>query len=135
MRGKPLTQEDWDKVHLLDSKRVFTTQQLANITGLSVTTINNIKQYASFEEYQIVRLGAMKLSAKRKAEREKEAKEAYESAQRELSGEDAFDAGVKLDIIIEKLDTIIKLFGEDVATRVGSAYQSDQTFNNNKAPF
>lgn len=130
MKGKPLSQEDWDKVRLLDSKRVFTKQQLANITGLSKATISNIRQFATFEEYQAVRLASMKLSSQRRAEREQEAKKAFEDAQKELRGEDNFDTGVKLDIIIEKLDTIIKLLSDDVASTVGAVYQS-----NGKAPF
>ena len=130
MKGKPLSQEDWDKVRLLDSKRVFTVQQLVNITGLSKATISNIRQFATYEEYRAVRLAAAKLSSQRRTEREQEAKEAYESAQRELRGEDTFDAGVKLDIIIEKLDTIVKLLSDDVASTVGAVYQS-----NGKAPF
>lgn len=135
MKGKPLSQEDWDKVRLLDSKRVFTKQQLSNITGLSKATINNIMQFATYDEYKAVRLAAVKLANERKTRREQEAKEAYEAAQQELSGEDPFSIDTKLDIVIEKMDTIIRLLSENVASNIGAEYQSPLNNQYNNKPF
>ena len=139
-RGVSVTQEIYDKVKQLVNTNLFTNQQIADMTGLSTATVFRVKASSSLSDMNAMQRAINDLSRKRVADRnrrEQEAKEAYERAQEEVKQEesdaDKFDnPKLKMDIMIEKLNTIIELLKQ---IRIAQTEPKGIPMPGPKAPF
>lgn len=119
-RGAEISKEVFDKVKKLAETNLFTNKQIADMNGLSQSTVYRIKASKTLDEMRAVSRATFTLQTDKNGremspvERRAAAKKAYEEAQREIENEkndvDKFDnPGLKMDIITEKLDVIIEL--------------------------
>lgn len=151
--SKPIviTEEVFEKARKLLDTKLFSRKQIAEMMNINKASINNIALYRTLEEMRAAQRAAAKLTAQRreeKAQREREAKEAYlealkhpdeepEEPKRVPIGdcpntvpEDSIE--LKADIIIEKLDTLIELLKEvrvaQTATNASSNFASTRDY-------
>lgn len=157
--SKPIvvTEEVFEKARKLLDTGLFSRKQIAEMMNINKASINNIALYRTLEEMRAAQRAAAKLTAQRreeKAQREREAKEAYlealkhpdeepEEPKRVPIGdcpntmpEDSIE--LKADIIIEKLDTLIDLLKEvriaQTSTSAGNSHTLT-TFYGSDKPF
>ena len=154
MSRTPIVDEDvFDKARKLLDTGLFSRKQIAEMMNINKATINNIALYRTLEEMRAAQRAAAKLSAQRREEkerREREAKEAYLEALKNPDEEPEEpkrvpigdcpntipedDIGLKADIIIEKLDTLIDLLKEvrvaQTATNPSTNFVSSRDFTN-----
>lgn len=153
--SKPIviTEEVFEKARKLLDTKLFSRKQIAEMMNINKASINSIALYRTLEEMRAAQRAAAKLTAQRreeKAQREREAKEAYLEALKHPDEEpeepkripigncpntipdDSIE--LKADIIIEKLDTLIELLKEvrvaQTATNASSNFVSTRDFTN-----
>lgn len=129
--GAPLkiTPEVFEQVKKILSTNLFEKKQVADMFNISKASVDQIKMYHSLEELRAAQKAAWELAQQRRKEkeaREKAAAEAFQKALAEEQGKkvsetsatpvppvDGFDSpNIKMDIIIEKLNTLIDLLKE-----------------------
>lgn len=157
--SKPIvvTEEVFEKARKLLDTGLFSRKQIAEMMNINKASINNIALYRTLEEMRAAQRAAAKLTAQRreeKAQREREAKEAYLEALKQpdeepeepkrvpigdcpnTMPEDSIE--LKADIVIEKLDTIIDLLKEvriaQTSTNAGNSH-TVTTFYGSDKPF
>ena len=153
--SKPIviTEEVFEKARKLLDTKLFSRKQIAEMMNINKASINSIALYRTLEEMRAAQRAAAKLTAQRreeKAQREREAKEAYLEALRHPDEEPEEPKRVpigdcpntvpddsielKADIIIEKLDTLIELLKEvrvaQTATNASSNFVSTRDYTN-----
>lgn len=151
--SKPIviTEEVFEKARKLLDTKLFSRKQIAEMMNINKASINSIALYRTLEEMRAAQRAAAKLTAQRreeKAQREREAKEAYLEALNHPDEEpeepkripigncpntipdDSIE--LKADIIIEKLDTLIELLKEvrvaQTATNASSNFVSTRDY-------
>lgn len=152
-----VTEEVFNKAKHLLNTGLFSRKQISEMLNLNKSNVSLIALHGSLEEMRAAQRAATKLTAQRrkeKAQREREAKEAYleelnrpdkepEEPKRVPIGdcpntvpEDSIE--LKADIIIEKLDTLIDLLKEvriaQTSTSAGSSRMVTSIYGSNK-PF
>lgn len=124
-----ITPEVFEQVKKILSTNLFERKQVADMFNISKASVDQINTYHSLEELRAAQKAAWELAQQRRKEkedRERAAAEAFQKALDEEQGKkvpetpaspaspvDAFDnPNFKMDIIIEKLDTLINLLKE-----------------------
>ena len=75
-----ITEEVFEKARKLLDTKLFSRKQIAEMMNINKASINNIALYRTLEEMRAAQRAAAKLATQRreeKAQREREAKEAY----------------------------------------------------------
>lgn len=138
-------QEVFNQAKRLINTKLFSYKQIGEMLNVSSSSISQISRYGSLEEMRAGMRASLELSMKRKLDRsnkEQEAKALYEKALEEEKAKSnpALDMDhndspeVKLDIISEKLDTIIGLLKEVVIAGNKQTTQEQEDFFGTK-PF
>lgn len=132
-KGKPITQEVFDQIKKLTQSGVFAHKEVAAMTGRPVETVKKISRFETLEEMRAVQNAALKLSHQRRQERAKKEQEAKQALEEELTKEekkpigDCFkapepdeDINLRLDILAEKLDTVIEVLKQIRIAQTGA---------------
>ena len=121
-----ITPEVFEQVKKILSTNLFERKQVADMFNISKASVDQINTYHSLKELRVAQKAAWELTQQRRKEkedREKAAAEAFQKALDEEQGKetpkspttpaDPFDnPNFKMDVIIEKLDTLINLLKE-----------------------
>lgn len=122
-----ITEEVFEQTKKLLSTNLFDRKQIGEMVGISKASVDQINTYHNLTELRAAQKAAWELSQQRKKEkeeRERAAAEAFKKALDEEQGKketpkspmtpaDPFDnPNFKMDVIIEKLDTLINLLKE-----------------------
>lgn len=150
-RGKAITQEAFDQIKKLTRSGVFTHNDIAAMTGRPVETVKKISRFESLEEMKAVQNAALKLSAQRRKEKAQKEQEAKQALEEELAKEekkpigDCYkapepdeDVNLRLDILAEKMDTIIEVLKQIRIAQTGTDNLTNNlttVFSNPTKPF
>lgn len=139
-----ITEEVFDQTKKLLSTNLFDRKQIGEMVGISKASVDQINIYASLAELRAAQKAAWELAQQRRKEKEERERAAAEAFQKALSEETtqpedensiikSLDGPeLKMDIIIEKLDTLIGLLKE---VRIAQTAQPKSTEPSSLGPF